>query len=75
MRASNSCISSREVTLESDSIWWRWRTVPNFSCGAPPTRCVGESGDASSGCSFSSDSRRRKRSSYSASEIVGSSRT
>ena len=75
MRASNSAISSGVVMLLSDSMGWRWRTVSNFSSGPAPTRCVGESGLASSGCSASSASRRRKRSSYSASDTIGSSST
>src|SRR5881397_2003512 len=44
-RLSNSTTSSCVVTLERESIGWRWRTVSNFSSGAAPTRWVGESGE------------------------------
>ena len=51
------------------------RTLTKPSRGLPPTRRVGESGVASSGCSVSSSCSRRIRTSYSASEISGVSKT
>ena len=46
MRLSNSRISSAFIALPSDIIGRRCTTTPNFSLGAAPTRCVGESGVA-----------------------------
>ena len=53
-RLSKARSSSNEKTLLSDSMGEEWRTSVSCELGAPPTRCVGESGVRSSGCSFSS---------------------
>ena len=70
-RASHAAISSSVVHLSSDSIGSRWTTVPNWPCGVDPTRCVGESGVTSSGCSASSARRRSNNASYSPSRYFG----
>ena len=44
IRATQARSSSSERTFASDSIGWRWRTFSSRLTGAPPTRCVGESG-------------------------------
>ena len=49
-----------------------WVTGANSSLGLNPTRCVGESGVRSPGCSVSSFTSSWKSRSYSASEISGS---
>ena len=50
-------------------------TTPKASMGAAPTRCVGDSGVISSGCSSSSLLSSAISASYSASEISGLSST
>ena len=54
IRATQARSSSSERALPSESMGWRWRTFSRYSTGAAPTRCVGESGVTSSGCSASS---------------------
>ena len=54
MRSIQARSSSADRTLASENIGWRWRTFSSFEIGVPPTRCVGESGVSSSGCSASS---------------------
>ena len=52
-----------------------WETAANSDDGGAPTRCVGESGVTSSGCSASRDVSSRMSASYSASDTSGSSST
>jgi hypothetical protein len=61
--------------LASESIGRRCWTLPNASSGAAPTRCVGESGETSSGNFVSSASSSFISASYSASLTVGASWT
>ncbi|CFW33756.1 Uncharacterised protein [Bordetella pertussis] len=74
-RLSKARTSSSSKALPSDSMGTAWRTLPNSASGAAPTRCVGESGVTSSGCSASSACRSRMSASYSASGTLGSSWT
>jgi len=60
---------------KSESMGDECCTFTKPSRGLPPTRCVGESGVTSSGCSASSAFSSLTRRSYSASEISGSSST
>jgi hypothetical protein len=75
MRLSNARTSSSSKALAIDSIGVRWRTSANCASGAPPIRCVGESGVRSCGCSASRACSSRKSASYSASVISGASST
>ena len=52
--ASNSSISAASYVFSSESMGGLWNTGSNPACGAPPTRWVGELGEARSGCSRSS---------------------
>jgi hypothetical protein len=72
-RAPHAASSSSEKAFSSDIIGTVWVTGANRAETGPPTRCVGESATARSGCSASSERRRRTRASYSASETSGSS--
>ena len=54
MRVTQARSSSSERALASESIGRRWSTLRRLETGSPPTRCVGESGVRSSGCSRSS---------------------
>ncbi len=67
--------SSPLNALASESSGTRCSTTPNVSTGAPPTRCVGESGVISSGCRASISRSSTMSLSNSASEISGWSRT
>jgi len=73
MRRTKSRTSSSLKALASDSIGTAWRISANFEDGRPPTRRVGESGVASSGCAASSASSSRTSASYSASVMAGAS--
>ena len=53
MRSTQPRSSSSLRALASDSIGCRWVTFVSRLIGAPPTRCVGESGVTRSGCSSS----------------------
>ncbi len=74
-RCDHASRSSRENALSSDSMRCTWSTAVNSVENVPPTRCVGESGVRSPGCSASSASSARSRSSYAASDDDGASRT
>ena len=54
MSSAHFASASSVVTFSSEPIGRRWRTFWNFADGGAPTRCVGESGVTSSGCSASS---------------------
>ena len=53
MRSTQARSSSSERALASESIGSSCVTFVRFETGSPPTRCVGESGVRSSGCSAS----------------------
>ena len=53
MRSIQPRSSSSLRALASDSIGCSWVTFVSRLIGVPPTRCVGESGVTSSGCSSS----------------------
>ena len=67
-------MSSSENALSSESIRSTCWTDANSVENVPPTRCVGESGVRSPGCSSSSAWSLRSRSSYSLSDDTGASR-
>ncbi len=67
--------SSAERALASESIGWGWLTFSSSETGSAPTRCVGESGVTSSGCSASIARSSSNSASYWSSPISGSSRT
>jgi len=54
MSSAHLSSASSVVTFSSEPIALRCCTFWNFSDGGAPTRCVGESGVTSSGCSSSS---------------------
>ena len=75
IRSTHARSSSSERTLSSDSIGSRWRTFSRRPTGSPPTRRVGESALASSGCSRSIARSSSSSRSYASSPISGSSST
>ena len=75
MRSTQARSSSSLRALASESIGWRWVTFSSLATGSPPTRCVGESGVSSSGCSRSIARSSSSSASYASSPISGSSRT
>jgi len=77
MRASKltAPLSSVSVSVRMESIGSSCRTCSRPSSGAPPTRCVGESGVRSSGNSSSRAFSSPNSRSYSASLTSGSSFT
>ena len=72
-RSSNARISSSLYVLSMLIIGTAWRTGFNSVCTSPPTRCVGDSGVAKSGCARSSSISSCISRSYSRSLIVGRS--
>ncbi len=75
MRADQASSSALLNALSSESIRCRCSTGSNISDRSPPTACVGESAETSSGCAASSSSSSRKSVSYSASDSVAESST
>jgi hypothetical protein len=75
MSSSHFSSASRVVTFSSEPIGERCATFVKPAAGGAPTRCVGESGVASSGDSSSMAFSSSKRASYALSWISGSSST
>ena len=74
-RSIHARYSSSVRAFASESIGRGCSTSANWLDATSPTRCVGESGVTSSGCSASSACSSRIMSSYSPSEMVGLSST
>ncbi len=70
-RSAHARSSASLRAFASESIGWGCRTEANCDEGGAPTRCVGESGVTSSGCSASSCWSSRISASYSESAIDG----
>ena len=75
IRSTHARSSSSVRAFGSDSIGSRCVTFSSFPTGSAPTRWVGESGLANSGCSFSKPRSSSSSASYCSSPIVGSSST
>ena len=73
MRSTKPTTSASANPLASESIGTRWRTLANLSDALAPTVRVRLSALFSSGNCCSSASYRRRKASYSASEMVGAS--
>jgi hypothetical protein len=71
VRSSHASSSSKDSALSSEYIRCACRTEAKAAEGGAPMRCVGDSGDTSSGYAASSVSSSWRRPSYASSEISG----